>query len=190
MTATPGNGDARLANLVAALAVALADRIREATETAAGHAAAGPAALAALDEFLDHPNLDRVRDVIGLTSSGTVRLVDRLAAHGYVERRPGRDGRSVAVVLTAAGHEAAARIRAARAAAVDGALADLSPAERASLTRVVEKVLGTVTSERLRARERGDVPPGGWLCRLCDFEACGRPRGACPVAETARARAG
>lgn len=188
MTATSGEGDARLTNLVAALAVALADRIREATETAAGHAAAGPAALAALGEFLDHPTLDRLRDVVGLTPSGAVRLVDRLAAQGYVERRPGPDGRSVAVVLTPSGHDVAARIRAARAAAVDEALAGLSPAERASLTGAVEKILGTVTEDRLRTRQRGDVPPGGWLCRLCDFDACGRPRGACPVAETAGAR--
>ena len=103
----------------------MADRMREATESAASHGAAGPAALTALDEFLGGRSMDDLRRVLGLTHSGAVRLVDRLAADGCVERRAGADGRSVALVLTAKGRRVARRVRAARAEALE------SVAERA-----------------------------------------------------------
>jgi len=179
--------DPRLANLVAVLTLALADRMRVATETAAAHAAAGPSTLIALSEFLDHPTVDEVRRVVGLTHSGAVRLVDRLEAQGYVARRPGRDARSVALVLTAKGKKAAERVRVARANAFNPVLSILSADEQRSLTALTAKLLTAITDERLRDRAHDRLPPGGWLCRLCDFEACGRPRGDCPVATAAAA---
>src|SRR6266566_4233172 len=66
----------------------------------------------------------------GPDQSATVRVVDQLAAEGYAERRPGRDQRSVAVVLTAKGTQAAARALASREQALSGALAGLTPGER------------------------------------------------------------
>ena len=58
-------------------------------------------ALSALLHFLDRRTVDLLRQVLGLTSSGTVRLVDRMAESGYVRRgpdrrAPGRSGRPVA----------------------------------------------------------------------------------------------
>jgi DNA-binding MarR family transcriptional regulator len=179
--------DARLTNLVGALAVAMADRIRQATEGAAGHAAAAPAALVALDEFLDGRTMDHLRLAVGLTPSGAVRLVDRLAEQGLVERRPGADGRSVALVLTGTGRASAAQVRRARANAVGEMLGKLSVRDRQALTRIAERLLTAVTEERLAERARGDLPAGGWLCRLCDAEACGRPEGDCPTATAAAA---
>jgi DNA-binding MarR family transcriptional regulator len=179
------DSDPRLANLVGALTLALSDRMRDVTEHAADHAAAGPSALIALSEFLDHPTVDEVRRVVGLTHSGAVRLVDRLEAQGYVTRHPGRDGRSLSVVLTAKGRRAAERVRVARASAFDSVLTVLGPDEQRSLAALSEKLLEAITEQRLRDRALDRVPPGGWLCRLCDFEACGRPRGDCPVAAAA-----
>src|ERR1700730_15865640 len=92
--------DARLANIVNALALALADRMQDAAEGAAGQSASAPSALVALHEFLDHGTMDQLRQVIGLTPSGAVRLVDRLVRAGHVAREPGADKRSVALVLT------------------------------------------------------------------------------------------
>jgi DNA-binding MarR family transcriptional regulator len=175
----------RLANLVATLAVTLADRIRADTEDAAGHAAAAPAALVALKEFLERPSIDDLRAVVGLTHSGTVRLVERMAEAGLVARRPGRDGRSVAIVLTPKGRKTAERIAAARFAAVSPALDTLSDDDRDVLAVHLEKMLAAVTAERLVARSRGEHLAGGWMCRLCDFGACGRDRGACPVGNAA-----
>jgi hypothetical protein len=68
--------------------------------------------------------------VVGLTSSGTVRLVTRLEQAGYVEREPGRDARVSLVRLTPAGRRAAHRVSAARADVLQDALADLGAEER------------------------------------------------------------
>ena len=125
--------------------------------------------------------MDDLRSAIGLTHSGAVRLVDRLAESGLVERRPGQDGRSVAVMLTPRGRRVAERTMAARAAVIDELLDRLGPAERAALVPLLERLVGAVTERRLAARVAGRPPSGGWLCRLCDFDACGRPAGRCPA---------
>jgi MarR family transcriptional regulator, negative regulator of the multidrug operon emrRAB len=176
-----GARDARLTNLVGALSLAIVDHMRTANEDAAGMTAAAPAALVALHEFMDRGTVDQLHLVTGLTPSGAVRLVDRLVADGYVERKPGRDGRSVALALTPRGRRVARRVRRARSAAIEEMLVDLSAADRASLSRLIEKMVGTV----VRSRLAGDEAAGGWLCRLCDFEACGRPMGRCPAQQTA-----
>src|SRR5262249_56867933 len=90
----------------------------EAMAAAGGRPESGAAALCALLHFLDRPSVDRLRQVLGLTSSGTVRLVDKLAESGYVRREPGADGRSVSVVLTGQGRRAAHRVPDSRAAAL------------------------------------------------------------------------
>jgi hypothetical protein len=103
----------RLENLLGALAVGLSDAISSAVETTTGHAGAMGAALATLAQ---EPGLsiERLRVPLGRTQSATVRVVDQLVAEGHAERRPGRDQRSVAVVLTPKGTEAAARVLASR----------------------------------------------------------------------------
>jgi MarR family transcriptional repressor of emrRAB len=179
--------DARLGNLVAALSVALADRIRLATEAAADHGGAGPAALVALHEFLDGATVEQLRDAIGLTHSGAVRLVDRLVEDGLVERGAGRDRRSVGLRLTPVGRKAARRVQRARANALAPATGALSGAERVTLTRLVEKMLAGITEDKLRSRAEDDSSlDAGWLCRLCDPRACGRPDGRCPTANAAQ----
>ena len=167
----------REANLLGTLSLAVAGRIETATESPLGPSA--PAALSALDGFLGGEPIDALRETLGLTHSGAVRLVDRLAEAGLAERRPGRDARTVAVELTPVGHAAAEAVRSAREAALEQALAVLSPDERATLTRLHERMLAGLTSDRASARR---------LCRLCDVDACGHHRGTCPVTN-ARARA-
>jgi DNA-binding MarR family transcriptional regulator len=174
--------DERGANLLATLSLVLCDRVRHETEQISGHASAAPAALVALREFLGGGSIDDLRTVVGLTPSGAVRLVDRLEADGYVRRRPGLDRRSVALVLTPRGRVVARRVAAARSDAVSAILAPLTDEERSSLTRIVERLLSAVVADRMGARDRGLVPSGGWACRMCDFAACGRSEGRCPVA--------
>lgn len=173
---------ARDANLLAALAVGLDDRVRQAEEAAAGHGSAAPAALVALHEFLAGASIDQLRQVVGLTPSGAVRLIDKLSESGLVKRGPGPDGRSRAVTLTRRGRDVARRVLAARRAATEAVLAGLSTGERETLTPVLERLLHALTAARLAERASSKVPSGGWLCRLCDFAACGRDEGACPVA--------
>jgi DNA-binding MarR family transcriptional regulator len=169
----------RTANLLGALSLVIADRMADAMAEAGGRPESGAAALCALLHFLDRPSVDRLRQVLGLTSSGTVRLVDRLAEAGYVRRGAGADGRSVAIELTDAGRRAAERVAGSRAGVLDGALAVLSPDERRAFDRLAGKVLVGLM--------RG---PGAtrWICRLCDTGVCRGAGGGCPVGNAARER--
>jgi DNA-binding MarR family transcriptional regulator len=176
----PGVRDAvaREANLLGAVSLAVSDRVRAATEGAAGQGGSAPAALVSLAGYLEGGPIDSLRGPLGLTHSAAVRVVDRLVAAGLVTRREGADRRSVAVALTPAGREAAERAAQARAEAVEDALAALDPAERAQLARLHEKVLATLTDGRAAA---------GHICRLCDADACGHYEGRCPVTRAADA---
>jgi len=174
----------RLTNLLAVVALEVGDRVRSDVQDAAGLGSAGPAALVALEEFANGASIERLRDVIGLTHSGCVRLVDRLAGAGLVQRRAGSDVRAVSVVLTRTGHATARRIRAARAAAVEPLFAELDADDRRQLEDLCGRLVRTATRQRLAARGQHAPPEGGWLCRMCDFAACGRDRGLCPAAES------
>jgi DNA-binding MarR family transcriptional regulator len=167
------------ANVFGALALIVADQMADVTAVAAGRSDSAPAALAALYHFLDRPSVDLLRQVLGLTSSGTVRLLDRLVESGLAERGPGADARSTAVTLTAAGRTAAEQVCAARAGLLDRALTVLSPGERAEFSALSAKVLVGMM--------RG---PGAvrWMCRLCDTGICRGAPGGCPVGNAARER--
>jgi DNA-binding MarR family transcriptional regulator len=171
----------RCANLLGALALVVADRTVDGIQAAVGQSGTAAVALAALHHLLDRPSIDRLRQVLGLTSSGTVRLVDRLTEAGYVERQFGSDGRSSLVVLTPAGRAAAVRVCAARADVLRHALASLDAHDRRALEDLVSRMLVGLM--------RG---PGAqrWMCRLCDTGACGRDAGRCPVANAAQERYG
>jgi MarR family transcriptional regulator, negative regulator of the multidrug operon emrRAB len=167
---------ARGANLLGALSITVAEHVETAARAAAAHGGSAPAALAALDTFLDGSSIDTVRKPLGLTHSAAVRLVDRLAAAGLVRRGAGEDGRSVAVFLTQAGRRAAAQVQDGRMGALAEVLVPLDPSERAELTRLHEKLLAGLTSGRADARR---------ICRLCDAHACGHEEGRCPVTRAA-----
>jgi MarR family transcriptional repressor of emrRAB len=160
-------------NLLGALSLAITDRVGDAVTAAADQAGAGAIALSALHHFLDGPSVDQLRQVLGLTSSGTVRLVDRLVAAGLARREVGRDGRVTRVRLTASGRRTARQVTTARARVLRDAVAVLSPEQRVALNGL----LGQVAAGLVRA-------PGAqrWTCRQCDTGACGREAGRCPVA--------
>jgi MarR family transcriptional repressor of emrRAB len=167
-----GGGGVRQANLLGALSLAVADRINDAAVRAVGMGASAPAALTALNGPAAGATIDALRRILGLTHSGGVRLVDRLAEAGLVERRLGADHRSVALWLTPDGRRAARRALAQREAAIEAVMADLTAAERDGLVRAAERMLGSLNEEPGAERR---------ICRLCDLEACGRPRRRCPM---------
>lgn len=170
------------ANVLGALSLVVADRMNAAVEAIATLGPSAPAALAAMHEFLDGGSVTQLSSVLGLTHSGTVRLVDRLAAEGLVERAGAQDGRAVSVVLTRRGRRTAARILQAREKSLTSALSALSPDEIDNLAAALDTMLTTVTLARAGERSaRTSDRPQPWLCRLCDFAACGRSEGNCPV---------
>src|SRR5690349_22375314 len=128
---------ARLANLLGAWSLAVADRITVAAAEAAGRGGQAPAALVALDQFAEGSTIEQLSDVLALTHSATVRLIDALVSDGHVARRRRRgDRRAVAVQLTGSGRAAARKITRARAEAVKAALGGLSEPQRRSLTAI------------------------------------------------------
>jgi DNA-binding MarR family transcriptional regulator len=160
----------RDANLLGALGLAVADRL-------AGDSTAE--ALVALNGRRAGSTIDALSRVTGLTHSGTVRLVDRLAGSGLVERRRGTDQRSVAVYLTPPGRRAARAVLAEREASMESMLALLTDDQRSVLTAVSERMLGELGAAPNAERR---------LCRLCNLESCGRSRGTCPVVPGSRSR--
>jgi DNA-binding MarR family transcriptional regulator len=175
--------DAKLsaeANLLGALALLIADQTTGAVEGVAGSGSAA-SALSALYQFLERPTIDDLRRVLGLTPSGAVRLVDRMAEAGLATRGPGGDGRSRSIRLTSAGRRAAAKVMAARASVLSRAVGDLTASERETLHRLLGRVLAGMVW-----RKDG----GAWICRMCDLRACGHEEGQCPVANAAAAKYG
>lgn len=167
-----------LANRFGALALRLSDRIEVAVTDAGGRSLSAATALSALDRFLDAPSVGELSEVLGLSSSATVRLVDGLARDGYVTRgSSGHDGRRSPVELTAAGRRVSQRVVAARAQVLADLLGSLNERERSTLSELVDRVLiGLV----------GVEPANGWMCRLCDTQACGAAAGEpCPITRAA-----
>ena len=174
---------ARLSNLLGAWALAVSDRVVEAAEASAGRGSQAPAALVALHQFAAGSTIEDLRRVLGLSHSAAVRLIDGLVADGHVAReQAANDRRSVALNLTASGRSTAQRIIAARHGAIEATLERLTEVELRALTGLAERLTADVANLRLNERRDGAAPAGGWLCRLCDFQACGRSDGRCPAA--------
>ena len=151
---------AATANVLGAVALAVAGQIPVTVTPAGGRSDSAAAALSALYHFPGHPTVDQLGQVLGLTHSGTVRLVDRLAGAGLVERAPGADR---------------------RIAYLTSLLADFSTAETGALRELLGRVMSRVVQYK-----RG----GAWICRMCDLQACGRDAGDCPAANAAALKYG
>jgi DNA-binding MarR family transcriptional regulator len=161
------------ANVIAATALLVADRAREAAEAAAGSSGAVAPALCALHEFASGGPIEVLAGALGVSHSRAVRVVDGLAEHGLARRRAAPDdARVVHVELTAAGRGAARRVLAARAQAVEETLAALDEHERAQMAALAGLVLDGAVTGRAAARR---------ICRFCDAHACGHHEGRCPV---------
>jgi DNA-binding MarR family transcriptional regulator len=158
----------RTANLLGALALGLSDEIRSASECQASEGGPAPAAVTLIGHV---PNLsiDQLRRALGLSHSGAVRLVDRLASDDLVERRPSpQDGRVVALQLTARGERQRDAILSERHASLLTALGRLSPREQSDLDRLLAKLLAAYVRDEGHAYQ---------VCRLCDERTCTK----CPV---------
>jgi MarR family transcriptional repressor of emrRAB len=160
-------------NVIGAFALAAADALRRAAEDEVGQSGAAAGALITIDAYRGR-SIEQLRGPLGLSQPGAVRLVERLEARGWVERRPS-PGRATALHLTADGEGLLKRILAARAAALDALLAPLPEGEVAALAAAAEDALAAATTDR---------PTLERLCRLCERAACER----CPVAGALRER--
>ena len=165
----------RAANLLGALALAVCEAIREATEQQVdGLAGSEPAALVTLAHYPGQ-SVGDLAITLGLTHSGAVRLADRLESAGLAVRTSRGPGRTLALYLTESGRAAAARVLARRQAAVEQLVRQLEPGDEAALDRLAGRLLAAMTTDRASAYR---------LCRLCDEPLCAAAA-ACPVDQAA-----
>jgi DNA-binding MarR family transcriptional regulator len=158
-------------NVVAAWIVSAQDRLREGMQ----HAELDPRELAALTLVASHDGcpMDWLRARIGLTQSGTVRLVDRLAGQDLLRRGPSA-GRGVPLHVTGRGRQRLDRWRQVRDQVVEDLFAGVPAGQRQAL---VDSMALALTA-RERARPEADA-----TCRTCSWADCG---GDCPVDHSVR----
>lgn len=158
----------RTANLLGATVLGLFDELKAAVEHRSGRAGEGPAALVVLGHQPGLSN-EALSRLLGLTHTGSVRLVDRLVADGLVERRPSKvDRRGVALYLTPAGETSRSEILAERETIMMSLIAPLSADDQNQLASLLAKLLqGVARDDTHKLR----------ICRLCDGPACGK----CPI---------
>ena len=101
---------------------------------------------------------------LALSHPGTVRLVDRMVAGGFVIRsRSQEDGRTVALTLTPAGEAQEQAVLSSRCLSLEHALSHLSEVEVTMLSQISEKLLHSMVTDDDSALR---------ICRLCDSDAC------------------
>lgn len=177
-----GNESSRsaLANVLGALALVITNELEQTVLQASARSTLSDAsALSALSEFLEGASLDRLHQVLGVTPSGTVRLVDRLSEASLVTRAHGSDGRSRALHLTDSGRSRAETIRHARLTYLLALTDTLSDEEVSHLRDLLGQVMAGVV---------GLKSGGAWICRLCDLAACRRSLGECPTYNAASSK--
>lgn len=163
----------RLENLLGAWSLTVTDRMT-AVGTAAGLSGTDQAALVTLLAYPDRP-VSWLGDVLGLTSSGATRLVDRLVSSGRVGRTPGDDTRQRRLRLTRSGSALAKKLVDARGAVLAESLAGLDTTDRDRLEEILERLVGASTP---------DLLPAMHSCRLCDRTACRSGHQPCPLDHT------
>src|SRR3712207_1176031 len=150
----------RLVNLFGVVTLAVVDRVREATEEAC---AAGGAAAAVLVHLQAHPEdtVSGLATTVGVGGSGGVRLVDRLAEQGLVQRVAGPGGRTVTVQLTEEGSRTAVRVLAARQKAIRSVLAGLDEVGQQNLEDLLAALTTSVSGKGANSyRDRKSVVLG------------------------------
>jgi MarR family transcriptional repressor of emrRAB len=152
----------RTANLLGVVGLAVADRIEVAARRVLDHAGETPAALIVIGYGTGLSN-DKLKQILCLSHSGAVRLVDRLVADGLVERREGEDRRAVALHLTRRGMVRREELMKGRLAAIRPLLSPLTEAEQEKLAMLLHKMLSSMETTNM---ERCT------LCRLCDDRVC------------------
>ncbi len=165
----------RLEQLLGVLALAAADRFRSAVDGSLGRGGAHSGALVHLDAYPGE-SVKALANVLGVSHPAAVKIVDRLAGDGLVERRAGADHRVRALHLTRKGRRAAADVLSMRAVALGDLVSVLGPVDRDALEPLLEKLVAGLAQDR---------PAALTVCRLCDRAACCGGAAGCPLQHTA-----
>jgi DNA-binding MarR family transcriptional regulator len=155
-------------NVLGALAMVLNDGIRSVTDASIGMSGETAAAVMLIGA---NPGLTvgLVAKALALTPSGTVRLIDKLAADGLVEKDHGTDQRTVVLSLTKNGLDKRAEIQSEREHVIERSMRGLSADDIAALGPLLDRMLSNMMES---------AEDDYRFCRMCDEDAC-EPR--CPV---------
>lgn len=156
-----------LANLLGTVGLAVAGRIDGAMREVLSHGGETAAAVVVIGYGLG-PSNDQLRQILGLSHSGSVRLVDRLVADDLVERREGSDKRAIALYLTRRGKAVRDQLLKERLAALRPLVTPLTKTEQERLAALLHKLLASMDTTDVQRCN---------LCRLCDDRACTN----CPI---------
>jgi MarR family transcriptional repressor of emrRAB len=158
----------RLANLMGALALGIADRVRLAISE---QASLGGETLAALVAIGHAPGLSigQLSHVLRLSHPGTVRVVDRLEDASFLKRWPSpHDRRAVALHLTAAGEAERTAVLERRQLAIKAVMKEVPIEDLPVLERLAETMLAAMPHDATTALT---------VCRYCNERQCP----ACPM---------
>ena len=164
----------RTANLLGALACEIAERLDKRLKN---HPNGSDSAAAALNVigFYEGCSNNALSRALKLSHTTTVRLIDKLADQGLVERREGdADRRAVSLFLTKRGREQARTIVKDRCLALGEIVDVLTERQRNQFDKLVEVLLRSLTTSPQESDH---------ICRLCDDAAC--PPEDCPVHQEA-----
>lgn len=154
-------------NLLGVVGLLVSSSIERSAQEILKHSGETPAALVVIGYDLG-PTNEQLRNILGLSHSGTVRLVDRLVADGLVKRREGSDKREIALYATKKGKALRERILEERLLSVRPLLDTLTKTEQDSLGALLHKMLSSLETTDLERQS---------LCRLCDNRVCTN----CPI---------
>ena len=157
----------RTANLLGVIGLAVSKQIEQSTRAILKHTGETPAALVVIGYGLG-PTNDVLRRILGLSHSGTVRLVDRLVNEGLVERRSGKDKREIALYVTKQGKNLREKILKERINAISPFVELLDSEEQETLANLIGKILSSMDTDDIERKN---------LCRLCDNRVCTN----CPI---------
>ncbi len=160
-------------NLLGALSLAIVDSIEGAAHKALGMGGQAAGALVLL-HLRPGVTVNRLAERLRLSQPGMVRLVDRLAKAGLVQRNSAQDRRAVQLTLTKQGVDQLLSLRRVRANRLSALTSDLGSKDRATLRRILGALMKKMTPDVVSAYAN---------CRLCDTATC-QSEG-CPIDELA-----
>jgi len=162
--------DARLANLLGALALGVTDRMREAVLDETNLAGETSAAIVVIGHA-PGLSINQLSRALQLSHAGAVRLIDRLGTAGLVTRGQAAHDRRVAVLqLTCTGEDQRSAILSRREQVLAPLLDNLEAEDRVALARITQALLRAMPTSATSALT---------VCRLCDNQQCTD----CPMAE-------
>jgi DNA-binding MarR family transcriptional regulator len=160
---------ARGQNLLGALVTAVNDRMQWQAEQAIGLGGQMPAALVTIGHNYGE-SVEFLSGILQMSHSGCVRLVDKLDEQGLIERRPGRDRRSLSLYLTPKGRVLKREVLRARREALNAVFQALDTQQQGQFVELMEVMLKAMT----RCKNDADI-----ICRLCEEQTCAQSH--CPV---------